>query len=168
MFVLLTTVLCHVILPCLVRFRVARIPEQKPSPPEVKAISESARAEPAEAPYACLVPEQKTLVSNEARPKWLVTADSQQEVSGKNFGSREPPKDGVPFGLFVSSLAFFLALPSGSSGKSSRVFPTSPFSIHNDLISLVMLGAGDCATQGHQGSFVVGLWNKVSPIPVIF
>ncbi|XP_066477894.1 tumor necrosis factor receptor superfamily member 19L [Tiliqua scincoides] len=62
------------------RFRVARIPEQKPSPPEVKTISESAKAEPAEAPYACLVPEQKTLVGTEARPKWLVTADSQQEV----------------------------------------------------------------------------------------
>ncbi|XP_053169010.1 tumor necrosis factor receptor superfamily member 19L isoform X2 [Hemicordylus capensis] len=63
------------------RFRVARIPEQKPSPSEVKTISESAGAQPAEPPYACLLPEQKPLVGNGVKPKWLTTAaDSQQEV----------------------------------------------------------------------------------------
>uniref|UniRef100_A0A8D0BH14 RELT TNF receptor n=1 Tax=Salvator merianae TaxID=96440 RepID=A0A8D0BH14_SALMN len=62
------------------RFRVARIPEQKPSPAEVKTISENVGPEPAEPPYACLVPEQKPLVSNGVKPKWLPTADGQQEV----------------------------------------------------------------------------------------
>uniref|UniRef100_A0A8D2IX86 RELT TNF receptor n=1 Tax=Varanus komodoensis TaxID=61221 RepID=A0A8D2IX86_VARKO len=36
------------------RFRVARIPEQKPSPSEVRTVSESVGAEPAEPPYASL------------------------------------------------------------------------------------------------------------------
>ncbi|XP_062983341.1 tumor necrosis factor receptor superfamily member 19L [Elgaria multicarinata webbii] len=62
------------------RFRVARIPEQKPSPSELKTVSESVGAEAAEPPYACLVPEQKPLVSNGVKPKWLTTADGQQEV----------------------------------------------------------------------------------------
>ncbi|KAJ6634359.1 hypothetical protein lerEdw1_014062, partial [Lerista edwardsae] len=63
------------------RFRVARIPEQKPSPSaEVRTVSESARAESAEAPYACLLPEHRTLLGTEARPKWLTTADGPQEV----------------------------------------------------------------------------------------
>nr|XP_034972013.1 tumor necrosis factor receptor superfamily member 19L isoform X1 [Zootoca vivipara]XP_034972014.1 tumor necrosis factor receptor superfamily member 19L isoform X1 [Zootoca vivipara]XP_034972015.1 tumor necrosis factor receptor superfamily member 19L isoform X1 [Zootoca vivipara] len=63
------------------RFRVARIPEQKPSPSEVKTVSESVGAEPAEPPYACLVPEEKPLVSNGVKPKWLTTADGRQEDS---------------------------------------------------------------------------------------
>ncbi|XP_015283019.1 PREDICTED: tumor necrosis factor receptor superfamily member 19L, partial [Gekko japonicus] len=61
------------------RFRVARIPEQKPSPSEVKTISESAGAESTVSPYACLVPGQKPLVGNTVRPKWLTTGDGQQE-----------------------------------------------------------------------------------------
>ncbi|XP_060119953.1 tumor necrosis factor receptor superfamily member 19L [Heteronotia binoei] len=64
------------------RFRVARIPEQKPSPSEVKTISESAGTEPKEPPYACLVPEQRPLVGNPIRPKRLTTEDGQQEVRG--------------------------------------------------------------------------------------
>ncbi|KAF7237926.1 Tumor necrosis factor receptor superfamily member 19L, partial [Varanus komodoensis] len=60
------------------RFRVARIPEQKPSPSEVRTVSESVGAEPAEPPYACLVPEQKPLVSSGVKPKWLTTAEGQQ------------------------------------------------------------------------------------------
>ncbi|XP_077197323.1 tumor necrosis factor receptor superfamily member 19L [Paroedura picta] len=63
------------------RFRVARIPEQKPSPSEVKTVSESAGVEPAEPPYACLAPEQKPLVGNAVRPKWITTGDGQQEGS---------------------------------------------------------------------------------------
>ncbi|XP_061485059.1 tumor necrosis factor receptor superfamily member 19L isoform X2 [Rhineura floridana] len=62
------------------RFCVSRIPEQKPSSPEVKTVSEGLGARPAEPPYACLVPEQKLLVSNGVKPKWLTTADGQQEV----------------------------------------------------------------------------------------
>uniref|UniRef100_A0ACB8FFP5 Uncharacterized protein n=1 Tax=Sphaerodactylus townsendi TaxID=933632 RepID=A0ACB8FFP5_9SAUR len=64
------------------RFRVARIPEQKPSPSEVKTISESAGSELADPLYACLVPEQKTLVGNSTKPKWITTGDGQQESSG--------------------------------------------------------------------------------------
>ncbi|XP_054830465.1 tumor necrosis factor receptor superfamily member 19L [Eublepharis macularius] len=63
------------------RFRVARIPEQKPSPSEVKTISESAGAESTEPPYACLVPEQKPILGNSVKPKWLTTGDGQQEDS---------------------------------------------------------------------------------------
>ncbi|XP_067389370.1 tumor necrosis factor receptor superfamily member 19L [Emydura macquarii macquarii] len=62
------------------RFRVARIPEQKPSPPEVKTISECSGPEPADSPRNCLPAEQKPLVGSGARSKWLKTADSQQEV----------------------------------------------------------------------------------------
>ncbi|KAJ7319646.1 hypothetical protein JRQ81_019157 [Phrynocephalus forsythii] len=62
------------------RFRVARIPEQKPNSSDVKTISETVGAEPTEPPYACLVPDQKPLVSHAVKPKWLTTADGQQEV----------------------------------------------------------------------------------------
>lgn len=64
------------------RFRVARIPEQKPSSSEVKTISEGVGAELAEPLYACLAPEQKPLVGNGVKPKWLTTADGPQEVRG--------------------------------------------------------------------------------------
>uniref|UniRef100_A0A8C8RZX4 RELT TNF receptor n=1 Tax=Pelusios castaneus TaxID=367368 RepID=A0A8C8RZX4_9SAUR len=62
------------------RFRVARIPEQRPSPPEVKTLSECSGAEPADSPRSCLPAEQKPLVGSRARPKWLKSAESQQEV----------------------------------------------------------------------------------------
>ncbi|XP_039376103.1 tumor necrosis factor receptor superfamily member 19L isoform X5 [Mauremys reevesii] len=62
------------------RFRVACIPEQKPNPPEVKTILECSGAEPADSPRSGLPAEQKSLVGNGARSKWLKTADSQQEV----------------------------------------------------------------------------------------
>ncbi|XP_062830558.1 tumor necrosis factor receptor superfamily member 19L isoform X1 [Anolis carolinensis] len=62
------------------RFRVARIPEQKPNPPEVKSISESVGEGPTEQLYACLAPEQKPLVGSGGKPRWLTTEDGQQEV----------------------------------------------------------------------------------------
>ncbi|XP_019386075.1 PREDICTED: tumor necrosis factor receptor superfamily member 19L isoform X1 [Crocodylus porosus] len=72
------------------RFRVARIPEQKPSLPEVKTVSECSGNElrpgcspvsgAPDAPRCGLPAEQKPLVSNgAARSTWLKTADSQQE-----------------------------------------------------------------------------------------
>ncbi|XP_044306110.1 tumor necrosis factor receptor superfamily member 19L [Varanus komodoensis] len=69
------------------RFRVARIPEQKPSPSEVRTVSESVGAEPAEPPYACLVPEQKPLVSSGVKPKWLTTAEGQQRRLRRNVAT---------------------------------------------------------------------------------
>uniref|UniRef100_A0A8C3SGW1 RELT TNF receptor n=1 Tax=Chelydra serpentina TaxID=8475 RepID=A0A8C3SGW1_CHESE len=68
------------------RFRVARIPEQKPSPPEVKTVSECSGAEPADSPRSGLPTEQKPLVGNGVRSKWLKTSDSQQEVSMPGVG----------------------------------------------------------------------------------
>ncbi|ETE58200.1 Tumor necrosis factor receptor superfamily member 19L, partial [Ophiophagus hannah] len=62
------------------RFRVARIPEQRPNPTELKTISEGlGEAEPSEPPYASLVPEQKLLVSNGGRLKRPSGAEGQQE-----------------------------------------------------------------------------------------
>ncbi|XP_036598860.1 tumor necrosis factor receptor superfamily member 19L [Trichosurus vulpecula] len=62
------------------RFRVARIPEQRPSPPppEVKTISEtSEEGEAAEAPPPGLPPENRALLgSGGGRPKWLKTPAS--------------------------------------------------------------------------------------------
>ncbi|XP_065253840.1 tumor necrosis factor receptor superfamily member 19L [Emys orbicularis] len=74
------------------RFRVARIPEQKPNPPEVKTILECSGAEPADSPRSGLPAEQKSLVGNGARSKWLKTADSQQEVSMHGVGWRGDPE----------------------------------------------------------------------------
>ncbi|XP_072849545.2 tumor necrosis factor receptor superfamily member 19L [Pogona vitticeps] len=62
------------------RFRVARIPEQRSNSSDVKTVSEGVGAEPTEPPYACLAPEQKPLGSNGVKPKWLTTAEGQQEV----------------------------------------------------------------------------------------
>ncbi|XP_026545163.1 tumor necrosis factor receptor superfamily member 19L, partial [Notechis scutatus] len=63
------------------RFRVARIPEQRPNPTELKTISEGlGEAEPSEPPYASLAPEQKLLVSNGGRLKRPSGAEGQQEV----------------------------------------------------------------------------------------
>ncbi|XP_070607713.1 tumor necrosis factor receptor superfamily member 19L [Erythrolamprus reginae] len=63
------------------RFRVARIPEQRPNPTELKTISEGVgEAEPSEPPYASLTPEQKAPVSNGARLKRPSVAEGQQEV----------------------------------------------------------------------------------------
>ncbi|XP_075775672.1 tumor necrosis factor receptor superfamily member 19L isoform X1 [Pelodiscus sinensis] len=62
------------------RFRVARIPEQKPNPPEVKTILEGGGAEPTDSPCSRLSAEQKPLVGSGTRSKWLKTTDSQQEV----------------------------------------------------------------------------------------
>ncbi|KAM6447659.1 tumor necrosis factor receptor superfamily member 19L [Liasis olivaceus] len=63
------------------RFRVARIPELKSNPTELKTISEAVREpEASEPPYACLAPEQKLLASHGGKPKWAGVAESQQEV----------------------------------------------------------------------------------------
>ncbi|KAG8137098.1 hypothetical protein E2320_005637 [Naja naja] len=63
------------------RFRVARIPEQRPNPAELKTISEGVgEAEPSEPPYASLAPEQKLLVSNGGRLKRPSGSEGQQEV----------------------------------------------------------------------------------------
>ncbi|XP_032075582.1 tumor necrosis factor receptor superfamily member 19L [Thamnophis elegans] len=61
------------------RFRVARIPEHRPNPTELKTISEGV-GEPSEAPYASPAPEQKALVSNGGRLKRPSVAEGQQEV----------------------------------------------------------------------------------------
>ncbi|XP_063160824.1 tumor necrosis factor receptor superfamily member 19L [Candoia aspera] len=65
------------------RFRVARIPEQRSNPAELKTISEGVReAEPSEPPYAFLAPEQKMLVGNGGKLKWPGMVESQQEQVG--------------------------------------------------------------------------------------
>ncbi|XP_069496217.1 tumor necrosis factor receptor superfamily member 19L isoform X2 [Ambystoma mexicanum] len=62
------------------RFRVARIPEQRQSqnPTEVKTITESGGQDVTE-PAPSLPAEQKTLLGNGVKTKWLKPADNKQE-----------------------------------------------------------------------------------------
>ncbi|KAL7983121.1 hypothetical protein Chor_010463 [Crotalus horridus] len=63
------------------RFRVARIPEQRANPTELKTISEGVgEAEPSQPPHPSLAPEPKLLASHGGRLKRPTGAESQQEV----------------------------------------------------------------------------------------
>ncbi|KAM3837827.1 tumor necrosis factor receptor superfamily member 19L [Vipera latastei] len=74
------------------RFRVARIPEQRPNPTELKTISEGVgEAQPSQPPAASLAPEQKLLASNGGKPKRPTGVESQQE--GYQPGDPELSKD---------------------------------------------------------------------------
>ncbi|XP_039220675.1 tumor necrosis factor receptor superfamily member 19L isoform X2 [Crotalus tigris] len=63
------------------RFRVARIPEQRANPTELKTISEGVgEAEPSQPPHPSLAPEPKLLASHGGKLKRPTGAESQQEV----------------------------------------------------------------------------------------
>uniref|UniRef100_A0A8C4VFH7 RELT TNF receptor n=1 Tax=Gopherus evgoodei TaxID=1825980 RepID=A0A8C4VFH7_9SAUR len=104
------------------RFRVACIPEQKPSPPEVKTILECSGAEPADSPRSSLPAEQKSLVGNGARSKWLKTADSQQEVSMYGVGQRGDPERQRFQLLHAEGSPLYFPLESVMSPEASQSF----------------------------------------------